>query len=84
MTDQVTPRQWHVRFKIDTTVKDGARIGEIVVSCDYAEGERPTKEDYLREAGPAGLAANIIIETINGHSEEAHQWQQAIAEGDQA
>jgi hypothetical protein len=41
-----TPRTWHVRGQITSTVKDGFRPGEITVSCDYEDGDRPTAEDY--------------------------------------
>ena len=42
----VTTRTWHVRGQITSTVKDGFRPGEITVSCDYEDGDRPTAEDF--------------------------------------
>jgi hypothetical protein len=39
-------RTWHVRGQITSTVKDGFRPGEITVSCDYEDGDRPTAEDF--------------------------------------
>lgn len=47
---QRTARVWHVRGHITSTVKDGFRVDEITVSCDFNDDDEPTIHEIRRHA----------------------------------
>lgn len=40
--------QWHVRFNVANTMKEGWRVSEITVSADYDEENAPESADFER------------------------------------
>lgn len=58
-------RQWHDRVKLDNTVKDGFRISEIVVSCDYEEGDAPAPFDYRYRIDELFNAVQPAVDNLN-------------------
>lgn len=58
-------RQWHDRIKLDNTVKDGFRVSEIVVSCDYEEGDAPAPFDYRYRVDELFNAIQPEVDLLN-------------------
>ena len=57
--------EWHVRFNVTSTVKDGWRVADITVSADYEEGNEPTRDDFRSKVMNAFDDANTFCEERN-------------------
>ena len=57
--------EWHVRFNVTSTIKDGFRVGELTVSADFDEGDEPTPDDYRTRVNAAFDVADDFCQTQN-------------------
>lgn len=57
--------EWHVRFNVTSTVKDGFRVGELTVSADFDEGNEPTPDQFRSKVNDAFAVADGFCQERN-------------------